>query len=307
MDYKKLQIIGKSLYNTHIPKEMKRYLVFLGRCYLHQKELAELFTFFAKTSLRQKLLVGNPAFVEQVTRAFFYKDAGWSERIALVENHIRYLERVFCPEVLEKLYCDHKPVELWKDEFQGQPLCLVLWFYGGQRKEGCLSLVLRLGQEDLYQIMFWLAPGLNAAEPALWIGALQGTQQGNAIIKAMTKHFFGYRTKNLIFYGMRSVAEVLCCKNIYAVTNTGYYAMNHVRIDRKLKTSFGDFWEECGGTPCTDKRFYVIPIKENRKEMSDLKPSKRANHRRRYELMDDITVAITANMAPYLRENPGKK
>jgi hypothetical protein len=286
---------------------MKRYLVFLGRCYLHQKEVSEIFTFFGETSLRQKLLAGNPAFVEQVTRAFFYKDAGWTERIAIVENHVRYLENFFCPEMLEKLYCDHESIELWQDKFQEDPISLVLWFHSGQRKEGCLSLVLRLGETDLYQIMFWLAPGLNAAEPALWIGALQGAQQGNAIIKAMTKYFFGYRTKNLIFYGMRSVAEVLGCNNIYAVTNAGYYAMNHVRIDRKLKTSFGDFWEECGGSPCMDKRFYTIPIKEIRKEMSDLKPSKRANHRRRYGLMDDITAAITANMAPYLRETTGKK
>jgi uncharacterized protein len=305
MDYKKLKIIGKSLYQTHIPKEMKRYLVFLGRCYLHQKEVTAFFTFLGKTSLRQRLLAGNPAFVEQVTRAFFYKDAGWKERIALVENHIQYLENVFKPELLEKIYCEHESVELWKDEFQEQPLSLALWFHGGQRKEGCLSLVLRLGKEDLYQIMFWLSPGLNAGEPALWIGALQGTQQGNAIIKAMTKHFFGYRTKNLIFYGMRSVAEVLGCKNIYAVTNAGYYAMNHVRMDRKLKTSFSDFWEECGGNACKDKRFYVIPLAESRKEMSELKPSKRANHRRRYELMDGITAAINASMAPNLKKTQG--
>ena len=306
MDYKKLKVIGKSLYQTHIPKEMKRYLVFLGRCYLHQKEITELFAFFAKTPLRQKLLAGNPSFVEQVTRAFFYKEASWTERIALVENHIRYLENIGTAELLEKLYCTHEPVELWKDEFQEQQLSLALWFHGGQRKEGCLSLVLRWGKEDLYQIMFWLAPGLNAAEPALWIGALQGTQQGNAIIKTLTKHYFGYRTKNLIFYGMRSVAEILSCKNIYAVTNDGYYAMNHVRLDRKLKTSFSDFWEECGGTPCPDKRFYVIPIEESRKEMSELKPSKRANHRRRYELMDGITAAIASSLAQYLNANKDK-
>ena len=306
MDYKKLKVIGKSLYQTHIPKEMKRYLVFLGRCYLHQKEITELFAFFAKTPLRQKLLAGNPSFVEQVTRAFFYKEASWTERIALVENHIRYLENIGTAELLEKLYCTHEPVELWKDEFQEQQLSLALWFHGGQRKEGCLSLVLRWGKEDLYQIMFWLSPGLNAAESAVWIGALQGTQQGNAIIKVLTKHYFGYRTKNLIFYGMRSVAEILGCKNIYAVTNDGYYAMNHVRLDRKLKTSFSDFWEECGGIPCEDKRFYVIPVEESRKEMSELKPSKRANHRRRYELMDDITAAIATSLSPYLKESKDK-
>ena len=80
----------------------------------------------------------------------------------------------------------------------------------------------------------------------------------------------------------------------------------HVRLDRKLKTSFSDFWEECGGIPCEDKRFYVIPVEESRKEMSELKPSKRANHRRRYELMDGITTTIATSLSPYLKESKDK-
>lgn len=60
---------------------------------------------------------------------------------------------------------------------------------------------------------------------------------------------------------------------IYAVTNQGYYAMNHVRMDRKLKTNFGDFWAECGGSPSGDRRFYRIPLEEVRRDLSELKPS----------------------------------
>ena len=70
--------------------------------------------------------------------------------------------------------------------------------------------------------------------------ALQGTPNGSEIIKGLTKAFFGYRTKNLIFYGIRNVAAGLGCKHLYAVSNAGYYAMNHVRRDRKLKTSLDD-------------------------------------------------------------------
>jgi uncharacterized protein VirK/YbjX len=76
---------------------------------------------------------------------------------------------------------------------------------------------------------------MQAKEPALFIGALQGPVHANDVIKALTKDFFGYRTKNLIFYGIRNVARVLGCTKIYAVTNDGYYAMNHIRSDRKLK------------------------------------------------------------------------
>ncbi len=319
MDYKKLKIIGKSLYQTHIAKELKRYLVFLGRCYLHQKEIKDMLAFFAKNPLREKLLLGNPSFVEQVTRDFFYKDAKWEERVALVKSHVAYLEKTCTPELLEKLYCKHEIVDLWVSEFQGKPFSMSLLFNAGQRKEGCLSLVLRLGKDQLkdsgkdpgkdylYQIMFWLAPRFAGTEMSLWIGALQGTQQGKEIIKAMTKKFFGYRTKNLIFYGARNLAVVLGCKSIYAVTNQGYYAMNHLRVDRKLKTSFGDFWQECGGRPCEDKRFYEIPLVEQRKDMAEMKPSKRANHRRRYELLDRLKASLEENLTPYLRVSQNNK
>lgn len=76
--------------------------------------------------------------------------------------------------------------------------------------------------------------------------------------------------------------------------------MNHVRMDRKLKTNFGDFWAECGGAPTQDPRFYEIPLAEHRRDLSELKPSKRANHRRRYELMDRINESMKAALAPWL-------
>lgn len=300
MDYSRLKTIGKSLYKTHIPKEMKRYLVFLGRCTLHKKEIEGLQEFFAGNALREKLLAGTPAFLEQTTRGFFYAGATWAERINIVENHITYLEEKLQPKALETLYCEDKSIVLWQTMVEEKPLTMELWFHAGQRKEGCLSLVLNWDGKEFYQIMFWLSPGFKD-EPALWVGAMQGTGLGNDAVKAMTKQFFGYRTKNLIFYGLRNVAACLGCRSIYAVTNKGYYAMNHVRLDRKLKTNFGAFWEECEGTLCADDRFYEIPIEEYRKDMSEMKPSKRANHRRRYELMDEITATIKQNMADYLR------
>ena len=301
MDYSALKVIGKSLYKTNIPKEMKRYLVFLGRCCLHKKEVANLQKFFAATPLRQKMLQENPSFLEQTTRGFFYAGATWSDRIVLVKHHIKYLEKLTKPEFLEKIYCQHQAIVLWQQPVQEKPLTMELSFDAGQRKEGCLSLVLNWDGKPFYQLMFWFSPGF-AKENALWVGAMQGTSLGNDAVKVMTKQFFGYRTKNLIFYGLRNVADVLGCKCIYAVTNEGYYAMNHVRLNRKLKTNFGAFWEECEGTLCEDKRFYKIPIPESRKEMSEMKPSKRANHRRRYELMDAITASIKEKMSPYLQD-----
>ena len=235
MDTEILQHIGHSLYNTKRLKEWKRYVVFRSRCMLHSEQIGGLLDFFAATPLRRDMLRHTTSFVEQATRQFFYKNSTYDERISLVKAHVEFLESKLTEDALRRLYAEGEMLRLWEDSYEEKPLTLELWFHAGQRKEGCLSLVLMWDKEALYQIMFWLAPGKNG-EPALWIGALQGTPNGSEVIKGLTKAFYGYRTKNLIFYGIRNVAAALGCESIYAVSNEGYYAMNHIRVDRKLKT-----------------------------------------------------------------------
>ncbi len=303
MDETILREAGHRLYVTSRLKEMKRYLVFRARCRMHKEVVGDLLDFFAETQLRKDILKGMPAFIEQVTRAFFYKGSDYEERSSLIKNHVRYMEKHFTQEALTKLYIDvdikenaGQKIVLWEDTFEDKPLRMSLYFHAGQYKEGCLSLILTWDGETFYQIMFWFGPDKEKTGDAIWIGALQGSPHGSDAIKRMTKAFFGYRTKNLIFYGLRNLARCLGISKIYGVTNEGYYAMNHIRIDRKLKTDFGAFWEECEGKLCEeDKRFYVMPVKEYRKDMSELKPSKRAQHRRRFEKLDAIDAAFDEN------------
>lgn len=313
MDENILREAGHRLYITSRLKEMKRYLVFRARCRMHKDIIEDLLDFFAETELRKNILKGTPAFVEQVTRAFFYKGSDYADRLALIKNHVLFMEKHFSEETIAKLYVDvntdkisgnvGKPVILWEDTFENRSLNLKLLFHAGQRKEGCLSMVLAWDRELLYQIMFWFGPDMEKTGDAVWIGAMQGTPNGSDVIKRLTKAFFGYRPKNLIFYGIRNLARCLGLQKIYAVTNDGYYAMNHVRSDRKLKTDFAAFWDECEGKPCAkNPRFYEIPVDEHRKGMSELKPSKRAQHRRRFEKMDQVCAAFDIRCSKYLRD-----
>ena len=294
-----LEYVGKSLYQTRILKEMKRYIVFRARCAMHSSAIEDLLQFFAANDKRRSWLKGNPSFVEQTTRRFFYKGSTWDERMELVKNHVLIMEELFTPQLMDGLYAEGKIVQLWQDSYQDKPLTLNLWFHAGQRKEGCLSIDLLYDGTELYQIMFWFAKNKADGKNVIYIGALQGPQNGNELIKGLTKAFFGYRTKNLMFYGLRSFAKAIGIENIYAVANEGYYAMNHVRMDRKLKTDFGAFWQECEGLPCSDKRFYIMPVAEHRKSMEELKPSKRAQHRRRFAKMDEMESAVAEALQQY--------
>ncbi len=288
--------IGKQIYDVKNWREVHRLLVFLLRSCLHYSDMKKLYDFFWKDELLRETFKDKMYPLEQVTRAFFYKDSTFEERSDLIRNHYRYLQDRMLPEKFKDL-CQSRDVPIWKSSDNDVEWQAALLFHDGQRKEGLLSVIMVLNRMPLYQIMFWLNKDKNG-DDSLWIGAMQGPNMEGArdIVKETTKRAHRYRTKNLILYMTMAVARALGVKHIYAVSNEGYYAMNHVRCDRKLKTDFGEFWEEAGGHVTDDSRFYEIPLVEPRKTMEEVPTRKRAVYRKRFAFQDDVDAQITANM-----------
>ena len=177
-----------------------------------------------------------------------------------------------------------------------------LKFEPGQRKEGLLSVIMDVDGIHLYQIVFWIAQKDDV--PTLVIGAMQGpnTEDAQEFVREMTKRAHRFRTKNLILYMTQAVARTLGVKRILAVSNAGYYANNHVRMDRKLKTDFGAFWEEAGGWQTEDKRFYELPLTLPRKTMEEVPTRKRAVYRRRFAFLDEVDAQIAERIQAILQD-----
>ena len=294
--------IGKRIYRTEVLREARRLVIFVGRCMLNRSRMEQLDTYFHKNAELQEFIREYPYAYEQPTRAFFYNQSTFNERAALLEQHLDFLQGTFRSAVFLKFY-RHEDQVIWEDEHEGEPLRLSLYFEPGQRKEGLLSVVLRLGeQRPLYQMIFWIAKN-KAGEWSLWIGAMQGPNMEHAkdVIKKITKQCHAYRTKNLIFHATQEVARAMGLQHIYAVTNHGYYANNHVRRDRKLKTDFSKFWSESGGMPCEDERFYEMPLVEHRKTMEEVPTRKRAVYRRRFALLDEIDASIAEHVKKMMK------
>ncbi len=295
-----LRQIGKRIYNTDNPREAHRYLVFLARGLFHRGKMRELYDYFYADEIRRQILDTNPYLLEQATRAFFYHNSTMDERIKLIKEHYGFMVRRFKTEWAIDLSLNHEFV-LWRHEEYDWRASLR--FATGQRKEGLLSLIMYYNGRELYQIMFWLQKDKDGKD-ALFIGAIQGANTENAteIIKETTKLSHRYRTKNLVLYMLRAAARAMGVQKIYAVSNAGYYANNHVRSDRKLKTDFGVFWQETGGKPAADERFYELPIVEPRKDMEEVPTRKRAVYRRRFAFLDEIDDIIAGNMKKILKE-----
>ena len=294
---------GKKIYNLNNPREAHRFAVFLARCCLHPQRMARLEEFFTQSEVLKKIADVYPFVYEQPTRAFFYHRSTFDERMTIVTDHMNFLTSNLREDFLVDVYAE-KPFELWKMPIDDEigDLHLVFYVKPGQRKESLMSIMFQLDDETpIYQILFWIARADllgNIDEScegyAMWIGAMQGPNVDNAkdIIKVITKKSHAYRTKNLILYAAQSLARALNLQKIFAVTNEGYYANNHIRSDRKLKTSFSDFWEECGGHLTSDERFFSLPLIETRKSPEEIPTRKRAVYRRRFEMLDELDAAI---------------
>lgn len=296
--------MGKQIYNMENPREQRRMVVFVLRSMWHDGDMKKLIAFFEANEVLREFQKRHQFHIEQVTRCFFYNGATFQERMALVCEHYRYLSEVMQPEAFMQISCNNsRPrYKLWENEFEGQPIWAELMMEAGQRKEGCLSVMLKYEERAFYQIIFWINKDKDGNE-AMYIGAMQGpnVDESRDAIKRMTKWAHGYRTKNLILYMTQAVARALRLKKIYAVSNYGYYANNHVRADRKLKTNFGDFWLEAGGKETEDKRFYELPLVEHRKTMDEVPTRKRAVYRRRFAFLDEVDAEIEQSVNVILK------
>lgn len=295
-----IRAVAHRAYRFDNPRERHRALVFMVRGLLHRRKLRELYEFFQETEARRAVYERNPFPLEQATRAFFYAGSTISARISLIKDHYSFLEeRLKCADFVD-LGLNHGH-EIWHSSDTDLRWNAYLKFEPGQRKEGLLSVMMDVDGEHLYQIMFWIEQ--RDGMPTLVIGAMQGPNTENAqdFVREMTKRAHRFRTKNLILYMVQAVARSLGIQRILAVSNAGYYANNHLRRNRKLKTDFGAFWEEAGGTQTADERFYEIPLTLPRKTMEEVPTRKRAVYRRRFAFLDEVDAAIAARMGEVLK------
>lgn len=294
--------LGAKIYTANNNKlsSYRRMVVFIIRSMVNNGKMQELKQFFQMNSLRQDIIAAHPFVFEQVTRSVFYYRSTFIERLNVIKEHISFFEKTFAQDALRHIYLG-QGIVLWSEAYQEETLSLELQFHDNQKKEGLMGITLKLGKRMIYQMIFWVAFD-KSGEMVLRIGALQGSLGGIDILRDLTKHFFGYRPKNLILHALRTVTHQLALRRIYAVSNHGFYANNHIRLDRKLKTSLDEFWQETGGKSCSDPRFFEIPIAEPRKSLDEVETKKRNLYRKRFAAIDAIDVAIKQSLELYIKK-----
>ena len=294
--------IGKEIYGTHSWRETRRDILHTVRVTKHRKEMEEFEQYFKEYKADPNLLVNQPGLYELMSRTFLYKGSTPNSRLRDIKEHFDYLAKVFKPNAIQSIYVNEKLFDyhdknrgllLFSDEelnISGR-----LYFEPGQRKEGLMTILLQIGNQGVYHANIRYAKGLQG-EDSLVIGTIQGYKDGIDTAKQLTKKMFGYRPKNLIVFLCRQLAIETGVTRIYAISDEGFYANNHLIRGHKSKvTNLNPLWEEIGGTRTDDIRLYSIPLEEYRKPIEEIKSQKRSQYRKRYALLDHIILQIQHN------------
>jgi uncharacterized protein VirK/YbjX len=293
---------GGSLSKIHLV--YWRRFIFIVWAIFRRNEMEALLNFFAKDQVRLSIASSKPSILEQTTREWLYFKSTARERIALTKDHFLFSQTRLSKAALQMIYIADG-ITLWSEQYKENTLSLKLHYDRFYRKEGLMAVSLNLGANRLYSVSFWFAKDSNN-KMRLWVGSLQGSRGQSQLIHDLTKHFFGYRPKNLMVTAIRAIADLLQVERIYAVSNYGSYVNHRMRMNRRLKTSLDDFWQEVGGYSSSDARFFELPIFEARKTIQEVASQKRNLYRKRYAALDAIISEITERLKPYLLTNSNR-
>ncbi|WP_040773829.1 DUF535 family protein [Megasphaera micronuciformis] len=281
--------LSKAIYRPRNFREQKRAFSFFCISIMHKDLFREFYDYFDSYEPMKGFFTEKDIdFQESMTRVFLYKNSTMRERLTALEHHFDILRTMFTDEVIHELYWG-KGYTLWESPDPELPLVCRLIFDTGQRKEGFLSLYLYYENEMIYHFNFRFDYNKSGV-PSLYVGTLQGSKEGLALTKVLTKKLFGYRPKNFILYLLRIFTQTLGMKNLYVITDEGFYTNSHLlRGNRSKKTNFNDFWKDEGAFSVSDEKMYwALPIEEKRRTYSEIKSQKRNLFRKRYLLMDTI-------------------
>ena len=294
MKIRELLNIGQKLYRWRPGKIINyRWMpIFLFRCFIHKKEVDILEEHLSKTQIGKNFFYSHATIWFQLTRQNFYMNSTTKERLSYILDTWDFFAGLFSEADRNDIYCEQdKSLKLWEYKLdEEQNLVIDLNFIDGEIKEGCMTISLRLNGTSVYHVNFWISKKEELY--SAYIGCCQGSRDGLDVNKELTKKLFGCRPQNFVFIALQ---ELLACTEVtelFAVSSEGHYSNKFLSDKRKPKVSYNEFWTECGGKVCADKRFFTLPRHEKRKTMEEIPSKKRSTYRKRYELLDRLSAEI---------------
>ncbi|MCC7596180.1 DUF535 family protein [Janthinobacterium sp. FW305-129] len=240
----------------------------------------------------------HPCLRFKIYRPYASRQLGCADRLALLEGHYRFLWQAGARALVER--AARQPVVLAAFEGKDGALYrLQLTAIHDSYREGELCLRLTRDGQPLYLASFLFLPRADGV--SLQLGALQGlrSEAGKLAVKEATRALHGCRPKNLMVTALRDFGDFFACNNLFLISNDNRIALN-ARRRRHIAADYDLAWQELHALPMRDGNYHLPCAPYRAPDLADVPSKKRADARRRGELLQGMAAGMRAQLAALL-------
>ncbi|MGT3161885.1 VirK/YbjX family protein [Yersinia enterocolitica] len=276
-------------------------LKFIARTLISPKLTFNLLGVLVKQPFLNSMLRAQPDLPCKLHRPYLANTLNNRQKLEVLQAHFQ-LENQCIPKLLRRNYLHHSPYKL--TELTGkneEKYSIYLGVIPKLNKEGEITLMLANEQQQTLALLtFSLTYYQN--QKTLFIGGLQGAdnEPPHSEIHTCTKACHGLFPKRLVLEATCCLAELMGITQIIAVGNATHVYQNwryRAKKRDKLHADYDNFWISLGGKQCSEGHFN-LPTRIARKPIEDIASKKRAEYRRRYQLLAQLENGLAAHFSP---------
>ncbi|NXZ90137.1 DUF535 domain-containing protein [Serratia fonticola] len=220
-----------------------------------------------------------------------------SQRAAAIVDYYHYLDSLSDLQLIRAFTSPHEVMLLQLEGKDESRFTLSASCAHKAEREGETTLWLRDTNYKLLGSLTFSVMRMNA-HWTLVIGGLQGPRRDVAhdVIKDATRACHGLFPKRILMEFIWLLVARTSIKDLYGVSNGGHvFCALRYRWSKEhlFHASYDDFWKSLGGMNI-NKRLWQLPMRPERKSLENIPSKKRAEYRRRFQLLDSMNEQINS-------------
>jgi uncharacterized protein len=275
-------------------RNVEHKLKFIARC-LTTPQLTQNWLALWQAPELAPLVQSHPRVLLKLQRRYLRNGLDARSRWKILQQHYNFALDHFSAAALKKIFT--APGALLAEVPVADVGCFSvrLFYHDLYEKEGELSLIFY--DEQIRERVFVLTFCVTSCRPErreIFIGGLQGFRVANKreSVVAVTRGMFGLRPKALLLFTLQQLAARWKVQSIYAVSNqTRIQSQKHLAIN----ADYDEFWIESGSQQDNEGNF-IVPTTFAPRDLQTIRPNKRTQYRRRYEMLDLLGETIKKNL-----------
>ncbi|CAI1003684.1 Protein of uncharacterised function (DUF535) [Serratia marcescens] len=268
---------------------------FLLRLILYYSSTKQSLSILTQQSDLKWILYNQDTFPCKTHRQYLTRNLNAKQRASAIVSHYRYVSSLNNKMLSNALISQEETILA---EFTGREearFTISASCAHKAEREGESTLWLR-GDNNVLLASVTFSAVSEGAEWHFIIGGLQGPGRHvpHETIKEATRALSGIFPKRVLMEFINRFAELTTVRAIYGVSDNGHvFRSLRYRLSkgRHLHASYDDFWSLIGGIKQNAWR-WQLPLTFERKSLEHIPSKKRAEYRRRFQIIDDIAEQV---------------